>query len=267
MFRMNAAKPQPVFAIWCASEAPAAATRAHDLALRTQLPITREPSHADWLLTITDERLELREAARAHRAGFAVDFTEFAGMRSGAHASSRQPLVRAFGKDVETIIDATAGWGRDAFMLASFGFRVTAIERSPIVAALLEDGIARARRDPAISRLIDDRLTITAGNSIELLQQQPAPPDAVYLDPMYPPKKKQSARSRKSIELLRMLVGNDDDAAELFEAAMRSSHQRVIVKRADDAPQLAPHPAGVHAGNTVRYDVYVPLLHASPPRP
>ena len=42
------------------------------------------------------------------------------------------------------MLDATAGLGRDAFVLASLGCQVTLIERVPAVAALLENGIERA---------------------------------------------------------------------------------------------------------------------------
>ena len=42
------------------------------------------------------------------------------------------------------IIDATAGLGRDGFILASLGSHVTLIERSQIIHDLLADGMRRA---------------------------------------------------------------------------------------------------------------------------
>lgn len=235
-------------AIWCADRSPDSAQRANALAPELGLPITRtaEVSEFDLLLTVTTDRLELREPAHAHRAGFAVEFKQTA-----ANLTRRQPLAKAFGKDVRTIIDTTAGWGRDSYLLTQLGYCVTAVERSPIVAALLRDGVARARLDGA--------LTVIHADARTALKQALPKPDAVYVDPMYPPKKKKSARSRKGIELLRELVGSDEDASELFAQAMETATRRVIVKRADDAPQLAPNPTISFGGKTVRYDVYVTL--------
>jgi 16S rRNA (guanine1516-N2)-methyltransferase len=246
-------------AISCANDSPPVAQRARALADALALPIARDNAvgDVDLLLTVTDERLELRSAAAPHRRGFAADFSAFADKRDRAHLSKRQPIARAFGKNVTTILDATAGWGRDAFLLATLGYQVTAIERSPIVAALLREGIERAD-------LRDARFTIVQGDARHILPTLAPTPDAVYLDPMYPPKKKQSARSRQSIELLRALVGSDEDARELFDVAMASAARRVVVKRADDAPQLAPNPTTSHAGKTVRYDVYVTTGSAHP---
>ena len=208
-------------------------------------------------LAVTDDRLELRDPACLHRRGFCVDFTELAGKRSASDLSRRQPIAKAFGKDVQTIVDSTAGWGRDAFLLASLGYHVTAIERTPVVAALLRDGFARAMLDPRCRKRISNRLFIVQGDARSLLPAARPRPDAVYLDPMYPPKRKRSARSRKSIELLRLLAGPDADAADLFEIAKSVATKRVVVKRADDAPLLAPDPTMSFGGKTVRYDVYV----------
>jgi 16S rRNA (guanine1516-N2)-methyltransferase len=43
------------------------------------------------------------------------------------------------------VLDLTAGLGRDSFVLASLGASLLMLERHPIVFALLEDGLARAR--------------------------------------------------------------------------------------------------------------------------
>ena len=42
------------------------------------------------------------------------------------------------------ILDATAGLGKDAFVLATLGCEMTLLERSPIIHQLLQDGIERA---------------------------------------------------------------------------------------------------------------------------
>ena len=61
-----------------------------------------------------------------------------------------QDIAKAVGVSaayIPTVVDATAGLGRDSFVLATLGCDVTAIERQPVVAALLQDGLGRARLD------------------------------------------------------------------------------------------------------------------------
>jgi 16S rRNA (guanine1516-N2)-methyltransferase len=50
------------------------------------------------------------------------------------------------------VIDGTAGLGKDAFVLAGLGCKVTLVERHPVVVALLADGLARAWQDPEIGQ-------------------------------------------------------------------------------------------------------------------
>jgi len=94
--------------------------------------ITQSP--AELFLTVTDERLELRDRTPSTK-GVAVDFGQLDSRTLTGTASRKQPILRAFGSDVRTIIDATAGLGQDAALLACMGYHVTAVERSPIVAA------------------------------------------------------------------------------------------------------------------------------------
>jgi 16S rRNA (guanine1516-N2)-methyltransferase len=154
------------------------------------------------------------------------------------------------------VIDATAGLGRDSFLLACLGCRVTAIERSPVLAVMLRDGLERAKaaRIGPLSRIID-RIELIAGDAREWLGKLP-PPDVVYLDPMYPDQKK-SALSKKEMRICRRLVGDDEDAAQTLAAARAAALRRTVVKRHRDAPPLAPNPAVQFKGRAVRYDVYL----------
>ena len=167
------------------------------------------------------------------------------------------PIVKAVG-DAVTVVDATAGFLGDAFLLAVAGFRVTAIERSPIVAELARDGLARALRDPRLAELIGDRLEVVHADSLEWLAARVGTteaPDAVVIDPMFPPKKKRSALPRKEMVVLREVVGADVDAAELLAVARACARMRVVLKRGDDAPPLAKSDWSVE-GTTVRFDVW-----------
>lgn len=162
------------------------------------------------------------------------------------------PLRRAIGTRAKTIIDATAGWATDAAHLARVGYHVIAIEKNPMLCAVLQ--CAHADCDDATLKA---RLTILHGNSIEYLQHLTTRPDVIYLDPMYPPKSK-SAAAKKQIAVLRKLVGATDDSKELFVHAMACARQRVVIKRARRAKPLYAGVVGETNGKLVRFDIYQP---------
>jgi 16S rRNA (guanine1516-N2)-methyltransferase len=209
------------------------------------------------MLAVRDEGIELREAGMKPGHGFMVDLTRL-DLRTGSGGLSRkQPIAKAFGSKVRSIVDATAGTGQDAALLAALGYDVIAIERSPVLHAMLEDGLAKAMKDEGFQRAIGGRLRLVEGDSRNVLAAMTPLPDAVYIDPMYPPKKRASALPRKEIQMLRKLVGDDPDAAELFATARQTAQQRVVVKRPMHAPSLGEVPSLCFEGKLVRYDVYV----------
>jgi 16S rRNA (guanine1516-N2)-methyltransferase len=241
--------------------------RAEQLAMRLDLSCVASADEAGdaMALVVTGDALELREPhasgtrSRSKSRGMTIDLTAL-DLRTGSGGLSRkQPIARAFGQKVITIVDATAGTGQDAALLAALGYQVTAIERSPVLHAMLEDGLERAMRTDAFRATIDDRLRFIGGDSIAILASMHPPPDAVYIDPMFPPKKRASALPRKDIQMLRKLIGDDPDAGELFAAARQAAQQRIVVKRPTHAPPLHDEPPLSFTGKLVRYDVY--LLH------
>ncbi len=171
-----------------------------------------------------------------------------------------QPLARAMGfKGGETprIVDATAGLGRDAFVLANLGAEVTLLERSPVLAALLADGLARAAAEPELAPVVQ-RMRLIHTAAADWLRACPAEarPTVVYLDPMYPHRQK-SALVKKEMRALRALVGDDADAPQLLAAALDCASRRVVVKRPKGAAPLAgPVPAAAVASKNTRYDLY-----------
>ncbi|MSR04731.1 MAG: rRNA methyltransferase [Phycisphaerales bacterium] len=196
--------------------------------------------------------LELRGPADRPGTGARVDLGAVA-----AKGFRRLPLIRCMGERVRTVADATAGLLGDAWLLALAGFQVTAFERSPMVARLVRDGLVRAANDPRVDQTILARLHFIEGDAAALLGDRSF--DAILVDPMFPPKVKASALSRKDVRLLRAAVGDDLDAAHLLEAARRAARMRVCVKRADDAPDIAdaPAPDVRFEGKTARFDVYL----------
>lgn len=172
-----------------------------------------------------------------------------------------QPIAKAIGIKKYglplSVIDATAGLGQDAFVLASLGCKVIMIERSPQVAELLTDALLRGSQTEEIKNIINNMQLIT-GNSVEILNNLPASeyPDIVYLDPMFPERTK-SALVKKDIRALKDLVGEDLDADLLLTAALRVAKRRVVVKR----PKIAPYlqglsPKASHVGKANRFDIY-----------
>lgn len=207
-------------------------------------------------LYVTDERIYLLGPREMGLGGISVEFSNVHVQAGSGRLSRKQPLGRAIGPKARTVVDATAGMGQDAFLLACMGFEVLAIERSPIVAALVEDGLRRAEADSRLRDALCGRLRLVVGDARHvLLELQPAP-DVVYVDPMFPPKRRASALPKKEIQLLRMVVGDDEDTGELLRVARTVAQQRVVLKRPTHAPTLELPSMSIE-GKLVRYDVYV----------
>ena len=228
-------------------------TVAAELARMLQVPLV-VGDDADYLLVATPERLELRETA-SRTGPVYVDFSAL-GRRHG----KREAVARAVGVRSSfrpTVLDATAGLGGDAFVLAAEGCRVTLVERSGVVAALLADGLRRAADDPATAEAAA-RMTLVWGEARDvLLNLDPAErPDTVYLDPMYPETNKTAAK-RKSMRFFRDLVGDDSDADALFETALGVAKRRVVVKRPAKAGFLGVKPSATLPGKTTRFEIYL----------
>ncbi len=169
-----------------------------------------------------------------------------------------QDIAKAVGlnKGVKpSVLDATAGLGRDAFVLASLGCRVTMVERSPVLATLLADGLRRALEDSEIA-VIARQITLQSGNAVEVIQAENKKHDVVYLDPMFPHREK-SALVKKEMRLLQELLGDDADADQLLAPALAVARYRVVVKRPRLAPDLAAQaPTYRLEGKSCRYDIY-----------
>lgn len=161
-------------------------------------------------------------------------------------------LLRALGrlKGVVSVVDATAGIGRDAAALALAGFEVTAIERAPLLQALWADALRRHQ---------PPRLRFIAADAVAFFHSiagTDAAPDAIFVDPMYPAAQRK-AQAQREMRLLRAAVGNDDDVQALFAAARRCARQRVVVKRARKTPPLASGVSASWAGASTRLDLYL----------
>ncbi|HSW13159.1 MAG TPA: class I SAM-dependent methyltransferase [Solimonas sp.] len=207
-------------------------------------------------------RLELRALHRPDYGAIHADWGS-AEIRRRIAGGRRQLLARAVGlqkkPDLE-LLDATAGLGRDGFVLAALGARVTLLERQPQIAALLQDAHRRALADPALAP-VAARIELFDGDSAGLMAQRRW--DTVYLDPMYPHTGK-TALPQKEMQIFRDLTGGDPDADRLLEPALQAARLRVVVKRPAKAPWLAGRkPSLDFHGTQARFDVYLTATAAA----
>lgn len=239
-------------------------THLQPLAQKLQLPVQLEANvllETAYQLVCTETRLELRMTGKGAPGPVYIDFVGGKNAHRRQFGGGRgQPLARAVGLkkgEIPTVLDATAGLGRDAFVLATLGCRVDLIERSPVVHALLADAIERARQNDEIAGMIE-RFTLHNANATEYMNGLLGDerPEVIYLDPMYPHREK-SALVKKEMRVFRDIVGADTDGAELLAAARQCAQKRVTVKRPVKAEWLGDMKpdAEIRSPNT-RYDLY-----------
>ena len=192
-----------------------------------------------------------------------IDYTSGEIAYRAKHGGGRkQSLAKSIGLKPgysPTVIDATAGLGRDAFVLANLGCQVRMIERSPIMACLLDDALRRAGFDEPLSAWIHQRLQLVTGDACEQIPLlcNTSPADVIYIDPMYPPRSK-SALVKKEMRFIQALVGKDIDSASLLTVARQHAKKRVVVKRPSYAAVLVGEkPTHTIESKNTRYDVYM----------
>jgi 16S rRNA (guanine1516-N2)-methyltransferase len=255
-----------------AAGAPHLQRAAQELARELHLPLTPDPgaSRFTYLLVLTTTHLQLQECGPGAAGPVYVNFL------SGSLAHRRrfgggrnQALAKAIGLkrgvNPPRVLDVTAGLGRDAFVLACLGCQVEMVERSPIVAALLRDGLQRALADPEVGAIVTARLNLRVSEGrvfmSELRQRQAQNdyrPDVVYLDPMYPHRTR-SALVKKEMRTLRAMVGEDNDAPASLATALACARRRVVVKRPRLAEPLEGPPPKIQiCAKTTRFDIYIP---------
>jgi 16S rRNA (guanine1516-N2)-methyltransferase len=233
--------------------------RAESQQLAEQLSVVLldQPDDAtfDFYCVITEERCELHSAKHQGMAPFYIDFlhgkVEYRCRKGGGR---RQPLARAIGLRAgycPAVLDLTAGLGRDGWILANLGCPVTLIERSPVVAALLQDGLRRARSVKPLS------IECMVMEAADYLRSVSVVPEVIYLDPMFPSKPK-VALVKKEMQILQQIVTEPDDGKELFALAKQSGCRRLVVKRPQWAEALNQEkPDAVVATKRYRFDIYL----------
>ncbi|WP_374088725.1 class I SAM-dependent methyltransferase [Methylomicrobium lacus] len=213
--------------------------------------------HEAFFLSWRDGCLKLLDTELLKAGGLTVEIEPRAGEQRSWPAPKQGPLAQALGRKTKTVIDATTGWGQDALHIYRMGYELTCLERSPVMAALLADGFKRLQELDWMQRLGLASPTLIQGNAIDILANLDSQPDCIYIDPMFPPKRKKSALAKKSMRVLRDLLGDDTDKSQLFDAALSATGKRVVVKSPDYAEPLGGKPTESFQGKLLRYDVYL----------
>ena len=195
-------------------------------------------SFGGLILYCNDQGLSLGYPGNSAASPTRVDFSAPSLQYRLTTSKRSEGLLKAIGLDKYSlpisIVDATAGLGSDAYIMAAMGCQVTMVEQSGIIAALLNDGLSRAR-DAADSTLKThlQRLSLEFSNSHDYLakiQESGDKPDVIYLDPMFPPRLK-TAKVKKDMALMQQLLPVNGDVIILLEKAIKCADKRVVLKR------------------------------------
>jgi 16S rRNA (guanine1516-N2)-methyltransferase len=244
----------PVIAVF--TDHPELLENAKALASQLQLPFQ---ATADFLLTLTPDYLGLQQTGEKNTPLYINFVSGKLNYRRHHLGIQREALARAMGLKKNTqpsILDATAGLARDSFVIAALGFSIRLIERSPIIHALIQDGMQRALKNAETAPIIQ-RMQLIQADAITYLQELTEKPDIIYLDPMFPERKK-TALSKLDMRLFHAVIGEDIDADLLLKNALACAARRVVVKR----PRLAMELAGIKpsfslSGSSSRFDIYL----------
>lgn len=251
-------------------ESEALALQATEFAHKHSLAIQNiDEASTPFILNYKDNYVELID--KQEKTNIHVDFI------SGTLAHRRkygggkgQAIAKAIGiknyKLPLNILDVTTGLAKDAFVLACLGCGVTMVERHPIVAELVNNALILADNDDDFKEIKQQGFNLIQANAIDYLNKLSSKPDVIYMDPMYPERKK-SAAVKKNMQMLQKLIGEHDhkgshdkstDETELFNCALINVKKRVVVKRPKGAPTLTDKkPTMSIESKITRYDVYV----------
>ena len=243
--------------------------RTVQLAQRLGLPVLEtgiDPAYCtkvSAVLVVSGQSLCLQQTGKGVAGPVTVDFGS-GGMSHRRRSGGGELIGKAVGRSGNRalrILDATAGLGRDAFVLADMGSELVLCERDPVVAELLRAGLetARSQGDTRL-REVALRMSLHSVDARQIKAALMQGVDVIYLDPMFGQRVK-SAAVKKEMALLQFLLNSDavpQDSEALLEWALEQDIARVVVKRPVKAPILGVlQPSHNIHGKAVRYDVYV----------
>lgn len=225
-------------------------------------------TQAQWQLVFTSHGLALRVSSEPTWSDILVDFAaanlQYRQQHGGGRNEAIAKAIGIKGKHSVNVLDCTAGMGTDSFIMASVGAQVTMLERSPVIGALLNNALMRGvQADDVDCVKVCERMALKQQDAITYLSGNSAATakiDVVYLDPMFPHKKK-SALVKKEMRAFQMLLGPDRDSELLLTAAINFAPKRIVVKRPASAPALentqGHDPSMAIGSKKHRFDVYL----------
>ena len=126
--------------------------RAGEIAQQFDVPLldssirSRDLKEGHGVLQLNQGILSVRLTGRGVPGAVSIDFADKS-MANRRRAGHNELLGKAVGwKQVHApaVLDATGGYGRDAFLLADLGCNVTVCERDPIMALMFHEALSRA---------------------------------------------------------------------------------------------------------------------------
>lgn len=220
--------------------------------------ITRQRS----LLTLVERDTSLNARKVRYRQHF-IDIDKFIAQQKTYPNSKKDLIAKAVGRHTTQILDATGGWGGDALHLTSQGYQVTLLERNPLLAIFLTEAMQRLKESDWAQRhniVIPEVIAEDSRHYLNRLDPTEYP-ECIYLDPMFPEKRKASALAKKNMQVLHALVGADSDQERLFECAYQVFKKRIAVKRPLYAQSLGAsigvQPSDKIKGKLLSYDLYL----------
>ena len=234
-----------------------------EFCLLNQLPLLKTKNNQyDLQLLFHDDLTELFD--RQLKTTLSIDFLNGTLAHRQQFGGGRgQAIAKAMGlKSGATpdILDTTAGLAGDAFILATLGCPVTLIERSPIIFSLIENAVDRASLSDKFQTIVKQGFHLINADANDYIKQQismdNSAPDVIYIDPMYPDRKK-SALVKKDMQILQRLHGDENNNSELLENALLFAKKRVVVKRPLHAESINKRtPNTCIKSKKTRYDIY-----------
>jgi 16S rRNA (guanine1516-N2)-methyltransferase len=221
-----------------------------------KFPHTKEPALITLVATTTGLNCFWTACVKTKPLKLIIDIDKFVHQQRSFPAAKQGAFNQAIGRKSQNIIDATGGWGSDALLLCSQGYRVQILERNPVMALLLRDAMQRLKETPWACEQAVKIPQVVECDAIEWFAKQTTDTHCVYFDPMFPAKKKSSAATNKKMQFLQEFVGADVDAEQVLSAALASRAPRVVVKRPHHAQPLLKEPDQRFASKLVHYDVY-----------
>ena len=118
-----------------------------------------------------------------------------------------------------TILDCTAGLGRDGVLLSKLGYDVTMIEKNPILIIMLNNYLSRTK---------DIKARLLYGDSLSYIRIAKKKFDYIYIDFMF--EKKNNAKPSKYDLFLRSINYNENNKLDFIKEMINYCNKRIIVK-------------------------------------